>query len=934
MAVDFSFFDGIKLKSKKKISKSDAVRQEQTATEILDRLKNQPGVILADEVGMGKTFVALAVAISAHFSDKRRRPIVVMVPSSLKGKWPRDFDTFKNEYVEEKYRDKLTSRSVEKSEEFLRLADRGSREKVSVIFLTHGAMARGLTDPWLRLALIQRSLHGRKNIDAERRSVARFAGKLLQLKYLEREHEDLFENLLRRNPSEWRDYLLKNDVPYSDSPKSELIPESVLRLLPNLDTKELFAEILSIPKRESQNLDQNLSTLRRSLNSLMKKMWSQSVHDIEVRLPLLILDEAHHLKNASTRTASLFMDQSSEEDADEISRGALVGAFDRMLFLTATPFQLGHNELIQVLERFTGINWSKNSIDEFDRSTYQQKLNELRDALDRSQASAIRLDRVWGRLKAEDLICGDKTFNSPDEWWTAARPNPEKLSPSAKQALGAFVETKQKMSEAQILLQPWIIRHTKSRKLEGFGGNVLRRQTFEGAAIENHEQTGGLKIQGDSLLPFLLAARAVACSPETRPVFAEGLASSYEAFLNTRKNRLKDKVIDDEFVEEEKDELEDDQGLAWYMQRIAEALPTSGGMIAARHPKIQATVDRALATWVKGGKVLIFCHYIATGRALRQAISVEISNRIIAHATERTGLTAKAAARELELLGERFFKAKEICDEVILNILTEFPDLVDHHEKLADVVRRMLRTPSFLVRFFPLKASNKIDKSSLLKSFAAKDDSGQTFEQILRGYFKFLSEKSIIERQDYIDAVGSIQTGSHLGADVEKTFSSDERQAPHEKLVANVRLANGEASQTTRQKLMLTFNTPFYPEVLIASSVMAEGVDLHLNCRHVIHHDLSWNPSLIEQRTGRVDRLGAKVEQCGESIQVYLPYVAETQDEKMFRVVTDRERWFKVVMGEKYSVDARAIEAMAARVPFPLAAAEELAFKLESSREN
>ena len=71
---------------------------------------------------------------------------------------------------------------------------------------------------------------------------------------------------------------------------------------------------------------------------------------------------------------------------------------------------------------------------------------------------------------------------------------------------------------------------------------------------------------------------------------------------------------------------------------------------------------------------------------------------------------------------------------------------------------------------------------------------------------------------------------------------------------------------------------------------MAEGVDLNLNCRFVIHHDLSWNPSTLEQRPGRVDRIGAKVERCGKSLEVYLPYVATTQDEKMYRVVMDRER--------------------------------------------
>ncbi|MBI3462526.1 MAG: SWF/SNF helicase family protein [Planctomycetes bacterium] len=144
-----------------------------------------------------------------------------------------------------------------------------------------------------------------------------------------------------------------------------------------------------------------------------------------------------------------------------------------------------------------------------------------------------------------------------------------------------------------------------------------------------------------------------------------------------------------------------------------------------------------------------------------------------------------------------------------------------------------------------------------------------------------------------------------------------------------MRLVNGATKQETRQRLMLTFNSPFFPEVLIASSVMAEGVDLHRFCRYVIHHDLCWNPSTLEQRTGRVDRIGAKVEQCGRPIHVYLPHLAETQDEKMYRVVMDRERWFSVVMGEQFKVDARTTENLAHRVPLPASLAQELAFRLE-----
>jgi len=120
----------------------------------------------------------------------------------------------------------------------------------------------------------------------------------------------------------------------------------------------------------------------------------------------------------------------------------------------------------------------------------------------------------------------------------------------------------------------------------------------------------------------------------------------------------------------------------------------------------------------------------------------------------------------------------------------------------------------------------------------------------------------------------------------------------------------------------------FYPEILVASSVMAEGVDFHLNCRYVLHHDLCWNPSTLEQRTGRVDRIGAKAETAGQSIHIYIPFIAETQDEKMYRVVMDRERWFNVVMGDDYKVDVRTTEKLANRVPFPASAASDLAFQL------
>ena len=66
----------------------------------------------------------------------------------------------------------------------------------------------------------------------------------------------------------------------------------------------------------------------------------------------------------------------------------------------------------------------------------------------------------------------------------------------------------------------------------------------------------------------------------------------------------------------------------------------------------------------------------------------------------------------------------------------------------------------------------------------------------------------------------------------------------------------------------------------------------------------------------------------GKSIHLFLPYLAATQDEKMFRVVRDRERWFQIIMGEKYEVDEAATDRRAERIPLPLRVQRELSMRL------
>src|SRR3954465_8279874 len=77
-----------------RVSNDDADRQQRTAAEILRRLDDQPGLVLADEVGMGKTYVALAVAVSVLEATRRKHPVVVMVPAAVADKWPTEWAVF------------------------------------------------------------------------------------------------------------------------------------------------------------------------------------------------------------------------------------------------------------------------------------------------------------------------------------------------------------------------------------------------------------------------------------------------------------------------------------------------------------------------------------------------------------------------------------------------------------------------------------------------------------------------------------------------------------------------------------------------------------------------------------------------------------------------------------------------------------------------
>ncbi|HUR62435.1 MAG TPA: helicase-related protein [Candidatus Thermoplasmatota archaeon] len=71
--------------------------------------------------------------------------------------------------------------------------------------------------------------------------------------------------------------------------------------------------------------------------------------------------------------------------------------------------------------------------------------------------------------------------------------------------------------------------------------------------------------------------------------------------------------------------------------------------------------------------------------------------------------------------------------------------------------------------------------------------------------------------------------------------------------------------------------------ILFLTAVGSEGLDLQF-CDVVINYDLHWNPMVLEQRIGRIDRVG----QTKSEILVYNFHVAGSIDEKLVEVISDK----------------------------------------------
>lgn len=81
-------------------------------------------------------------------------------------------------------------------------------------------------------------------------------------------------------------------------------------------------------------------------------------------------------------------------------------------------------------------------------------------------------------------------------------------------------------------------------------------------------------------------------------------------------------------------------------------------------------------------------------------------------------------------------------------------------------------------------------------------------------------------------------------------------------------------------------------QVLIATEAGSEGLNLQF-CRYMIHADIPWNPMKLEQRIGRIHRIGQD-----NDVEIYYLLNRNTIEERIWHVLQEKVSLFRYIIGE------------------------------------
>ena len=107
----------------------------------------------------------------------------------------------------------------------------------------------------------------------------------------------------------------------------------------------------------------------------------------------------------------------------------------------------------------------------------------------------------------------------------------------------------------------------------------------------------------------------------------------------------------------------------------------------------------------------------------------------------------------------------------------------------------------------------------------------------------------------------------------------------------NAHLFHGQMKANEKDRAVVRFRDNGGPQVLISTEAGGEGRNLQF-CHLLVNYDLPWNPMKVEQRIGRVDRIGQE-----HPVRIFNLWVKDTIEERILDVLENRIQVFQETVG-------------------------------------
>lgn len=117
----------------------------------------------------------------------------------------------------------------------------------------------------------------------------------------------------------------------------------------------------------------------------------------------------------------------------------------------------------------------------------------------------------------------------------------------------------------------------------------------------------------------------------------------------------------------------------------------------------------------------------------------------------------------------------------------------------------------------------------------------------------------------------------------------------------------GQTSLEERDRIKIAFNAPFDQEpvrILVCTDAAREGLNLQARCHDLVHVDLPWNPSRLEQRNGRIDR---KL-QPAKAVNCSYFYYAQREEDRVLDALVRKTETIRKELGASGEVLRQTIE--------------------------